>query len=108
MMPTATPTFFFPPKSMLAVPDNIPCTPMMHNDMNTISQPSKGVPSSGYIAHAPTSIAAYSTAETGPRREPNTRSEMMPANIPPRMPAMHSNMPQLDGTNDLEMPVSAA
>ncbi len=40
-MPTTTPAFLLPPKSMVAVPDSMPCTPMTHSDMKMTVQPSR-------------------------------------------------------------------
>ena len=43
MSPTATPALRLPPKSMLAVPESMPCTPMTAIDITMTSQPTIGV-----------------------------------------------------------------
>ena len=58
MIPVAMPAFFFPPKSMLAVPESMPWTPMMHSDMNTTSQPTTGVVRMPMSTPAPASMPA--------------------------------------------------
>jgi hypothetical protein len=56
MMPTARPAFLRPPKSMLAVPESMPCTPMMASDMSTTTHPMRPVGMVTNIASAPTII----------------------------------------------------
>jgi hypothetical protein len=72
MMPTAMPAFFLPAKSADAVAVNIPCTPMIAIDITATTQPiPAGAANIGMIAIAPTNMIAYSTAETGLRRDWN-------------------------------------